>query len=365
MKKKILIVANIPSPYRVDFFSYLQENITEFEWYIIFTNKIQSGNNWAFDISKLKNTIVLNAKIITVKGKIYNRQIHLFTNIKKYFKKIDPDVIIAFEYNPAAIQSLIWAKINRKMFINLTDGTLHSEKNIGIFQKISRKLIINFADSYIASSSKAKEKLLHWNAPRDRIFISYLTEDLTDFINCEVNPIKNKILYVGSILYGKGIDLLFNALAKVKKDFQLSIVGDGADKVKNDLMLQAMSLGLSKRIKWCGYKSGNELIQEYKTSDVFVFPTREDCFGLVLLEAVSIGLTTITSKYADAVYDIIGKESIENNYIIDPYNSDEFANAISKCLNKDCVNYNKVDISKFKFENVAKGFKKAIDMVLL
>lgn len=41
MKKKAVFITNIPSPYRVDFFSYMQKNFPEYEFHIIF-----SGAAW-------------------------------------------------------------------------------------------------------------------------------------------------------------------------------------------------------------------------------------------------------------------------------------------------------------------------------
>ena len=81
---------------------------------------------------------------------------------------LKPEYVIAWEYNFAAVQSLIWCKKNGIPFIHLTDGTLYSERNINIIQKIMRKIIINNSDAAIASSTKAKEKLISWGMNENR-----------------------------------------------------------------------------------------------------------------------------------------------------------------------------------------------------
>lgn len=55
-----------------------------------------------------------------------------------------------------------------------------------------------------------------------------------------------------------------------------------------------------------------ELLEEYQKAQIFVLPTREDCFGLVLLEALCAEVPIISSKYADGAYDVIdeGKNAI-------------------------------------------------------
>ena len=89
-----------------------------------------------------------------------------------------PDVVIAMEYNPAALQALWWCRRNGKKFIHLTDGTLFSERNIGKIQKVTRKIITKNCDAAIASSTRAKEKLLAWGVPEEKIFVSLLTVDV-------------------------------------------------------------------------------------------------------------------------------------------------------------------------------------------
>lgn len=100
--------------------------------------------------------------------------------------------------------------------------------------------------------------------------------------------------------------------------------------------------------------------------DVFVLPTREDCFGLVLLEALCMLKPIATSKYADGAYDIVlnGK----NGIIADPYNSREFGHAIEAILLDEMYKRNGVDINKeirnkFTFKSVSQGYIDAINYV--
>lgn len=137
--------------------------------------------------------------------------------------------MIAAEYNLAALQCIAWCKLHRKKFIHLTDGTLHSERQIGKMQKLSRKIVCNSADACIASSTKAKEKLLAWKVRESAIFISLLTVDGSGYQKVKKNRKKGRLLYVGGIIKRKGLDLLIEALSYVKEDYSLHIVGDGEE----------------------------------------------------------------------------------------------------------------------------------------
>ena len=116
-----------------------------------------------------------------------------------------------------------------------------------------------------------------------------------------------------------------------------------------------------------GYQEGEPLQKLYRTADAFVLPTREDCFGLVLLEAMCASLPIISSKYADGAFDLV--EDGRNGYIIDPENTDEFAETIKKVSAGDTASamgkrsYEKAH--EFSFEQVSKGCIEALSYVLM
>lgn len=361
VKKRIAIITNIPAPYRVDLFYYLQTHVNNMEFHVVYTSKTEDNRIWSIDKKKLLNTYILNSKVLVIKGRLDNRYIHIPTNIWKVLSTISPDIVIAFEYNLAALQSLCWCKKKRKKFIHLTDGTLFSERNIGKIQKISRRIITKYADACIASSTKAREKLIDWGVPKEKIFVSLLTVDTEKYRSVCKKTEYGRILYVGSTIKRKGLDLLIHALGEVKNNFELRIVGNGRQEEINKLKKLAIDNKIDGKLTWCGYKEGEALLEEYGRAEIFVLPTREDCFGLVLLEAMCAKLPIISSKYADGVYDIV--ENGINGYIIDPFNQNEFAETISKAIGDSDLQKRaqKVDCTKFDFSEVIKGYISAID----
>ena len=360
----IAIITNIPAPYRVDLFYYLQNNVREYDWHIIYTGRNEDDREWKIDEGKLINSTILNAKIIDLKGKMFQRKIHFVLNISKHLDKINPDIVIAFEYNMASIQSLIWAKLNKRKFISLTDGTLHSERNISFLQKLSRKIISNYSDAFIASSTKSKEKLLSWNISASKIFISYLTEDLSEYLKLRTSSKSNVVLYVGSICERKGLDLLFKSLSHINLKYELHVVGNGDKNDISQLKKLAQDLDISDNIVWCGYKEGDDLIKEYENATCFVLPTREDCFGLVLLEAAAANLPIVSSKFADGIYDIPSENGQNYIFIADPYDETKFSKAIISALSKKESDIIIRDLTKFEFPNVSKGYVNAIQHVM-
>lgn len=362
-KKKIAMVTNIPSPYRVDLFYYMQTHIEEYEFYIIYTSGNEDNRQWSLDRNKLLNSTVLKSKIIKIKGQEDERYIHLPNSIKSCLKDIMPNIVIASEYNLAALQCLVWCKTHQKKFIHLTDGTLYSERNIGKIQKLTRKIIIGNADAFVASSSKAKEKLIWWGAPDNKIFVSFLTIDVDVYKKVRKDSEAGRILYVGRMTKQKGVDLLINAVAEINGEFNLRIVGSGSEEEIRTLKRLAAEKEISDKITWCGFKEGQELLDEYRKAELFILPSRGDCFGMVLVEAFCAKLPIVVSKYADGAYDIV-RDGV-NGCIVDPFDTEAFGKVISKVLRDEEMKRRaeEGDFEKFTFGNVMEGYLKAIEKV--
>ena len=95
-----------------------------------------------------------------------------------------------------------------------------------------------------------------------------------------------RILYVGQLVRGKGVDLLLRALPLMRGEFRLSVVGKGNDAAF--LAKLASRLGLDGKVEFKGYCE--DLEAEYGRCDLVVVPSRwQEPFGLVGVEAFAHG----------------------------------------------------------------------------
>lgn len=102
----------------------------------------------------------------------------------------------------------------------------------------------------------------------------------------------------GRLTYQKGFDTLCRAFIKTNiYNSRLIIIGDSDNIIeKNEIIDSANN---DKRIYFLGFK---ENISDYfNTFDIFIMPSRFESFGLVLVEAMSIGLPVISSKTYGAI----------------------------------------------------------------
>ena len=98
-----------------------------------------------------------------------------------------------------------------------------------------------------------------------------------------------RFIYAGQVSLRKGVPLLIDAWSKAGlRDAELVLVGSWG-------MAESKRLALPTGITWVPPCSSQELRERYRDSDVFVFPSFSDGFGLVLLEAMACGLPAIAS----------------------------------------------------------------------
>lgn len=103
-----------------------------------------------------------------------------------------------------------------------------------------------------------------------------------------------RLLYVGRLLYWKGIHLGLRALAELRRvvpDARMTIVGSGPDEAW--LRSLAERLGVADAVDWIGWMSRDALDQVYADHDVFCFPSLHDSGGMVVLEALARGLPVV------------------------------------------------------------------------
>jgi glycosyltransferase involved in cell wall biosynthesis len=105
------------------------------------------------------------------------------------------------------------------------------------------------------------------------------------------------LLYVGRLVYDKGIFELVDAVKKLIEDnykVHLNLVGDGTDYEK--LKSKVKSQNLQEVVNFTGMISDkNKLIDVYKKSEIFVLPTYHEGFPRVLYEAMIMGIPIVTT----------------------------------------------------------------------
>ncbi len=111
-----------------------------------------------------------------------------------------------------------------------------------------------------------------------------------------------RIVFLSRLLPNKGPEILLDALALVKQQgqvFQAIMVGPGEESYVQGLRNQAQRLGLQGDVHWLGMQREPYKTACYRESDVYVLPTIQENFGIVLVEAMAMGLPIVTTRGTD------------------------------------------------------------------
>lgn len=95
------------------------------------------------------------------------------------------------------------------------------------------------------------------------------------------------ILFMGRLVYEKGIQYLIAAMPKILSryhDVKLVIAGKGG--MIDELRAQVRALGIENKVYFAGYINGKDVQKMYKAADISVFPSTYEPFGIVALEAM-------------------------------------------------------------------------------
>lgn len=112
-----------------------------------------------------------------------------------------------------------------------------------------------------------------------------------------IGPVDPIVLFVGRMVYQKGPDLLLEAIPHVLKyygDAKFVFAGDG--NMRWGIEDRARHMGLGHAVRFLGYINGWKLIDLFKASDAVCVPSRNEPFGIVILEAWSAGKPVIATS---------------------------------------------------------------------
>lgn len=114
------------------------------------------------------------------------------------------------------------------------------------------------------------------------------------------------LLSVSRLSHEKNVEFLLESIAKVKKlsarPFRLLLVGDGPEKTA--LEEKCQTLGIAEEVIFAGKIPNEEIAPYYAASDVFVFASKTETQGIVILEAFA-GATPVCALDASGVSDLV------------------------------------------------------------
>lgn len=301
-----------------------------------------------------KNGVLLTVEI---KGGYFKNYYEIF----KIIKAVKPDVILSnFSYvNPALLFGrLLGVKQNMIWFYTLINQMNFTATNIYIKSKF-----MNLASTIITNSKELKQEVIsEYSQKSEKVHYLPFTTTVSITNKKEINLVKttNKI-YIGCpgrLHPDKNQNLVVDALYELK-DENLILVFAG-HKQSDFLENHKNYHSLKNQIIVLGNLSREEMVDFYNKMDIIILPSLNEAFGLVLIEALASGCTTLVSSRFGAL-DYI-KEDV-SDITFNPQDVEDLKNKLKVILvNKKPPQYFKnLYESNFSMDDVVSQFLSLIE----
>lgn len=240
--------------------------------------------------------------------------------------------------------------VKRKIFVPMENYTLKNSKFISA--------VSPYVEERIKDKCKAK------------IFVIPNGISLDKF-EVENNTIDNRLLTVGGIEPRKGLLNLLAAINIVKKEnpsVKLHIVGRvRKERYFDSLKKYIKQNDLQSQIIFKGPLPDEELKKEYSECSLFVFPSREESQGIVLLEAMAAGKAVVATKVGGIPYVV---ENHKTGLLVEYGNVQELARAITLLLKDKNMRHNlgkcgKKIANKYINRDVAEEYHKVYERIMI
>jgi glycosyltransferase involved in cell wall biosynthesis len=221
-------------------------------------------------------------------------------------------------------------------------------------------------DGIVAVSDATKTKLRRFGCRTSEIAVvrNAVDIDLVDSVGSERIP--KQICFCGRLVRHKHVDELLEAFAKVHEyepEATLLVIGDGEERAVLEGM--AHSLGFTNSVGFTGIVNEREKFRLMKSCSMLVLPSTAEGWGIVITEAISCGLRTIS-------YNIPALREQSRFFrtlrLVQPHNIDDLANAIRESLrtsyNSDLSSDCAIVRSDFTWEKRAEEFERFLSRVV-
>ena len=294
------------------------------------------------------NAVIMNGEKRTTMGSeesdfansalVIKRQPGLY----KAVKKINPDVVITEGFGGWAPIGIYYAVTHRKKLCMFYERTAHVERNSPTWRSVYRRIMGIPVDCFLINGTLTEEYLnngLHFNnTPKVKGCMCADSFGLSDAVskitNKDNQALREKLkirqgltfLFIGQLVDRKGIKELLSVWSKHIVQYpedNMLVIGKG---ILEPSLREKYEADESIRI--IGGINYDELYKYYALCDVFIMPTLEDNWCLVIPEAMACGKPVACSIYNGGHYELV--QDGVNGYKFDPLSSNSIIETLSK-----------------------------------
>jgi GalNAc-alpha-(1->4)-GalNAc-alpha-(1->3)-diNAcBac-PP-undecaprenol alpha-1,4-N-acetyl-D-galactosaminyltransferase len=340
---RVAILPPVPVPYREPLFRSLAER-GRVDPQVIYLSASQPGWDqpaaW-FPVSHDYPSELLPAWQRRRRGR---SPVTLPLGVARTLSATTPDCVVSWEYGPATVRALAWARRRRVPLLVFSELTPWSDAALSPLQLRVHRLLAPRVAGFIVASSQGVERLRALGVDPKRVEVALQSADLSG-LGAAARAVGApgpgadapgpdagrpvRILAVGRLVPDKDLDVLIDAFARAgfaEGEAELEIRGSGP--LEAELRAQAQRLGVP--VLFPGPVAPGELGRVYAAADVLALVSSYEPFGVTLREGAAAGLPLIASRRAGAVGDIAVEG--ENALVIEPGDRSQITAALQRLV---------------------------------
>ncbi len=342
MKRRLVILTEIISPYRIPLFNTLARGGTV-DLHVIFLAETDPQlRQWHVH----KDEIAFSYQVLASwRKRIGQYNLLLNGGLAPALAAANPDAIICGGYNYlASWQALRWARKHNVPFLLWSESNQQDLRGGHALVEFLKAEFLRRCSGFVVPGVSARDYLRAHKIKSELIFIAPNAVDNGFFaaaadsarqnatqIRERLNLPERYVLFVGRLVPAKGAFDLLSAYAKLDSSLRLRVglvfVGDGVARPALEAQAAAISPGM---IRFSGFAQQEQLASYYALAEMLILPTYTDPWGLVVNEAMACGLPIVLSRVAGCAPDLVADDG--HGLLIDPGDVDRLAAAMQRFI---------------------------------
>lgn len=317
MKRRLTIVTEIISPYRIPLFNALAQR-TDVDLHVIFLAETDSTlRQWNI----YKEEIQFSYQVLpSWRKRIGAYNVLLNGGVSRALATSAPEWILCGGYNYLAFwQALIWARARNIPLFLWSESTERDQRRGFALVELLKSEFLRKCGGFVVPGRSSRDYLRALkidegqiltapNAVDNDLFCRTASAARQNAAECraQLDLPQRYFLFVGRLVRDKGVFDLLSAYAtleeSIRREVGLVLVGEGSSRSSLEAAAARIAPGA---IRFAGFAQRDQLAAYYALADVLILPTYTDPWGLVVNEAMACGLPVIVSEVAGCAADLV------------------------------------------------------------
>lgn len=342
-------IAGEPNPSRAPHLDRIAEH-PDIELTVIYAAATVHRREWALDLRH--DPIVLTGPRVRA-VRLLHHDYPLTPQIWRLLSRERFDVLVIGGWSLMATQlAIVWARTHGVPYLVISENHFRESRRgwVSTLKQLVLPRIVRPAAGHLVTGTLAREHQLHYGARPETITVFPNTVDVTEF-GRRADELRARrrelraglgipddaiaVTQVSRFIPFKGPDEAVEAVARaralVDRPLQLVLVGSGPLREQ----LEARAAELMLPVTFAGWRSGDELIEAYAATDIFLLLSRREPWGIVVNEAAAVGLPLVITDVVGAAADLLVPG--ENGELVRSGDLDGQAAAIAKLAADDAL----------------------------